>query len=219
MTSHFKTLQQDLFGTLTWPPLFRTTTWPRDVIWKRSLTEMDLDRPTKFNKSRLLKNVPNTISQSTFCVHFDALNSISFRKKARINARNQRFLNERGVWKFLTWESWSRCLSSSSLLFFSSVSCFCRTVFTDLQAATKRKAKRKTFSMTSCCLQKSEVKNYNEMNCTWVDATFNFFPPLACFPALCRVAYCKFSRAFNQLFFSALGSGWPNATFPALSTS
>ena len=55
-----------------------------------------------------------------------------------------------------------------------------------------------------------------------MDATSTFFPPLACFPALCalgRVAYCKFSRAFNQLFFSALGSGWPTATFPALSTS
>ena len=38
--------------------------------------------------------------------------------------------------------------------------------------------------MTSCCLQKREVKNYNEMNCTWVDATSTFFPPLACFPAL-----------------------------------
>ena len=39
-------------------------------------------------------------------------------------------------------------------------------------------------------------------NCTWVDATSTFFPPLACFPALCalgRVAYCKFSRPFNQL--------------------
>ena len=59
--------------------------------------------------------------------------------------------------------------------------------------------------MTSCCLQKSEVKNYNEMNCTWVDATSTFFPPLACFPALCalgRVAYCMFSRAFTQLLFS-----------------
>lgn len=76
-------------------------------------------------------------------------------------------------------------------------------MFTDLQAATKRKAKGKTISMISCCLQKSEVKNYNEMHCTWVDATSTFLPPLACFPALCalgRVA-CTFSRAFNQLFF------------------
>ena len=71
--------------------------------------------------------------------------------------------------------------------------------------------------MTSCCLQKSEVKNYNEMH--WVDATSTFFPPLVCFPALCRVAYCKFSRPFSQLFLSALGTGWPTATFPALSTS
>ena len=51
---------------------------------------------------------------------------------------------------------------------------------------------------------------------------FTFFPPLAYFPALCalgRVAYCKFSRAFDKLFFSALGTGWPTASFPALSTS
>ena len=73
--------------------------------------------------------------------------------------------------------------------------------------------------MTSCCLQKSEVKNYNEMHCTWVDATSTFFPPLVCFAALCMVAYCKFSRPFSQLFFSALGTGWTTATFPALSTS
>ena len=46
------------------------------------------------------------------------------------------------------------------------------------------------------------MKNYNEMHCTWVDATSTFFPPLACFPALC-----------------ALGTGWPSASFPALSTS
>ena len=73
--------------------------------------------------------------------------------------------------------------------------------------------------MTSCCLQKSEVKNYNEMHCTWVDAISTFFPPLACFPALCRVAYCKFSRPFSHLFFSALGTGRHTTTFPALSTS
>ena len=74
-------------------------------------------------------------------------------------------------------------------------------MFTDLQAATKRKAKGKTFSTTSCCLQKSEVKSYNEMHCTWVDATSTFFPPLAYFPAL-----------------PALGTGWPTTSFPALST-
>ena len=55
--------------------------------------------------------------------------------------------------------------------------------------------------MTSCCLQKSEVKNYNEMHCTWVDATFTFFPPLAYFPAL-----------------PTLGTGWPTTSFSALGT-
>ena len=74
-------------------------------------------------------------------------------------------------------------------------------MFTDLQAATKRKAKRKTFSMTSCCLQKSEVKNYNDMNCTWVDAT-----------SLCSRPWLVFPRC-------ALLAWWPTATFPALSTS
>ena len=42
----------------------------------------------------------------------------------------------------LTWESWSRCLSICSLLSFSSVSCFCNTVLTDLQAATNKTQQR-----------------------------------------------------------------------------
>ena len=55
--------------------------------------------------------------------------------------------------------------------------------------------------MTSCCLQKSEVKNYNEMNCTWVDATSLFSRPWLVFPRC------------------ALLAGWPTASFPALSIS
>ena len=46
---------------------------------------------------------------------------------------------------------------------------------------------------------------------------FTFFPPLACFPALCalgRVAYCKFSRAFNQLFFLRLAPDGLLQLFP-----
>lgn len=42
----------------------------------------------------------------------------------------------------LTWASWSRSLSICSLLSFSSVSCFCSTVLTDLQAATNETQQR-----------------------------------------------------------------------------
>lgn len=94
--------------------------------------------------------------QSPFCQHTRSKQKASVERRFVRSSQNLSYLtrrlkswslvsNNNGCKKVindLTWASWSRSLSICSLLSFSSVSCFCSTVLTDLQAATNETQQR-----------------------------------------------------------------------------